>query len=706
MTETKKRLAGSCDRCRKKKVKCDSATTQDRFCSKCIASNAECTHADLIKRRGSITRQDSPPATRSSKRHGPDINYVLSLEQRVNQLECMLKEVNLDVNLPKETAGKETSPQGVPIFSTSQQAIQSSENTELAEDFLHPELSRYYGRSSSFSLFTDAISITKKSTGNGNMVQFRDHFDLQPWEQATADAEIPHYVYPDNDLILSLITIYFETINSIIPILHQPTFEKHVNEGGFTILLMIREFWRSPARSLSSGWRFFEQVHIFQIAICDPPSLYDLQVAVLGGIYALGTSVPELSWTMIGVGLRSAIDIGLHRRKPESYRFTVEDELKKRSFWALIVLDRLIGLYVGYPAMIQDEELDLQTPIECDDEYWEIAPDGQVHFNQPPSKPSKISYFNASIKLSEIMSVVMKTSCSLKKARDMLGLTGKSWEQRLVADLDSSLNAWMDSVPDHLRWNPKCDNGTFLHQSAALYSVYYMLQILIHRPFLRRDSPLSMPSLIICTNAARSCTQTLKVHMTRTRILNPQIIVGAFTSGAVFAMNIWSRKRAGRAPNVKDVAGFQVCLSTFEDAADTWNLAGRSLILFRAMASVESPSTHRHESVTVTPVPNIWSSQDTVPQTSLPQSVQPFCEQTPYLDDYLGSQMGAGFPLPLEPRLQVSSSVQPSYHTTESGLSREPSSIDMWTDAPLGFSFSEWNDYVTSMVSGHNGRPR
>lgn len=34
-------------------------------------------------------------------------------------------------------------------------------------------------------------------------------------------------------------------------------------------------------------------------------------------------------------------------------------------------------------------------------------------------------------------------------------------------------------------------------------------------------------------------------------------------------MNIWSRKRAGRAPNVKDVAGFQVCLATFEDAADT-----------------------------------------------------------------------------------------------------------------------------------------
>ncbi|PBK87779.1 hypothetical protein ARMGADRAFT_1085107 [Armillaria gallica] len=645
--------------------------------------------------------------------------------------------LNPDVSLPKETAGRETSPQGMPISSTSQQGSLSCENTEPEEDFSHPDLleslkrlslrhfenfsQRFYGRSGSFSLFTDVISITKKSTGNGNMIQFREHFDLQPWERATADAEIPHYVYPDNDLIRSLVAIYFETINSIIPILHRPTFEKNIDEGfhlrdynfGAVLLLVLAVASRysddprvlaDPCSKLSSGWRFFKQVHIFKVAIYAPPCLYELQVAILGGIYAMGTSVPEFGWTMIGVGLRSAIDIGLHRRKPKGNEFTVEDELKKRSFWALIVLDRLVGLYVGYPAMIQDEELDLQTPIECDDEYWEIAPDGRVHFNQPPGEPSKISYFNASIKLSEIMSVVMKTSCSLKKARDMLGLTGKSWEQRLVADLDSSLNAWVDSVPDHLRWNPRCDNGTFLYQSTALYSVYYMLQILIHRPLLRTDSPLSMPSLIICTNAARSCSRILKVHMTRIRTINPQIIVGAFTSGAVFAMNIWSRKRAGCAPNTRDVAGFQVCLTTFEDAADTWNIVGRSLILFRAMASVESPPPRRHENVTVTPAPSIWSSYDAVPQTAFLQSVQPFCEQTPYMDGYLASRMGAGFPLPLEPHLEVSSSVQPSYVAQESGLSGELS-IDMWTDAPLGFSFSEWDAYVTSMAPGANERP-
>ncbi|KAK0496596.1 fungal-specific transcription factor domain-containing protein [Armillaria luteobubalina] len=725
---TKKRLAGSCDRCRRKKVKCDSATIQENICSNCVAFNAECTHTDLIKRRGSMSRQDSLPATGSSKRQGPDISYVHSLERRLNQLERILKEVNL----PKEMAEQEILVHGGPISSISQQASQSNENTEPDDDFSYTDLleslkrlsfhhfenfsQRYYGSSSSFSLLTDAISITRESTGNRNIIQFREYFDLQPWEQATANAEIPRYVYPDNDLIRSLVSIYFETINPIFPILHRPTFEQNVDEAlhlqdhsfGAALLLVLAVASRysndlrvlaDPCSKLSSGWRFFEQVNIFKKVVYAPPCLYDLQVTVLGGIYTMGTSIPEFSWTLIGAGLRSAIDIGLHRRKPDGYKFTAEDELKKRSFWALIFLDRLVGLYAGYPAMMRDEEFDLQTPIECDDEYWEIAPDGQVDFNQPSGKPSKISYFSASIKLSEIMSVAMKTSFSLKKARDMLGLTGKNWEQRLVSDLDSSLNAWEDSVPDHIRWNPsRCDNETFLYQSATLYSVYYMLQILIHRPLLRTGCPLSMPSLVICINAARSYTRILEVHRTGMRTINPQIIVGTFTSGSVFAMNIWSCKRAGRAPNKKDVAGFQVCVATFEDAADTWNIVGRSLILFRAMASVESPPPRLHENVTVAPAPSTWSSYDAVTQTALVENVQPFYEQTPYLDNYLATLIGAEFHSPLEPHLGS------SYITPESGIGGDLS-VDIWTDAPPAFGFSEWNAYVASMARGENERP-
>ncbi|KAK0204262.1 hypothetical protein DFS33DRAFT_1454515 [Desarmillaria ectypa] len=631
----------------------DSATAQGNRCSNCVF-NAGCTHADLIKRRGSKPShtRDPPSAASSSKRHGPDLrhvsvanSYVHSLERRVNQLERILKELSPDVNLPKETAGRETPAEHLPTSmyaSISRQGSQSPEITEPEEDFSHPDLmkslkrlshhhfenfsQRYFGRSSSLTLFTDVISITKKSMDNENMVQFREHFDLQPWERATADAETPRYVYPDNDFIRSLVAIYFETINPINPILHRPTFEKHIDDGlhlqdhnfGAALLLVLAVASRysndprvlaSPSSKVSSGWKFFEQVCIFKKVVYAPPCLYELQVAV----------------TKAG-----RIQFHSRRRAQEAIVLVHVPPFKLVSmqdvdeYGAIVAMDRHIGLYIGYPAM-----RNLELPVECDDENWEIAPEGQLHFNQPPGEPTKISYFIASIKLSEIMSVVMKTLYPIKKARNMLGLTGK------------------------IRWDPKCDNAIFLYQSAALYSIYYMLQILIHRPFLRTDSPLSMPSLIIFTNVAKSCTGILEVHMARIRTVNPQIVMGAFTSGAVFAMNIWSSKRAGHAPNAKDLASFEVCLATFEYATDT----ARS-ILFKAMASVEPAS--------------IWSSYDTVPQTALFQSG----EQV-YWDDYLTSQLGADLPLyrTNEPHLGFSSLAQPPYLNTESGLSG--ATIDM-----------------------------
>lgn len=66
-----------------------------------------------------------------------------------------------------------------------------------------------------------------------------------------------------------------------------------------------------------------------------------------------------------------------------------------------------------------------------------------------------------------------------------------------------------------MRWNPSCKNNLFLKQSAALYATYYHLQIFIHRPFIpspRNRTPVTFPSLAICTNAARSCCHVLESY--------------------------------------------------------------------------------------------------------------------------------------------------------------------------------------------------
>jgi len=53
----------------------------------------------------------------------------------------------------------------------------------------------------------------------------------------------------------------------------------------------------------------------------------------LSVIYLQGTSAPQACWTIVGIGIRLAQDVGAHRRKAYSTKFSAEEELWKRAFW-------------------------------------------------------------------------------------------------------------------------------------------------------------------------------------------------------------------------------------------------------------------------------------------------------------------------------------------------------------------------------------
>lgn len=76
----------------------------------------------------------------------------------------------------------------------------------------------------------------------------------------------------------------------------------------------------------------------------------------LAAIFLAGTTAGHASWTMIGVGLRLAQDVGVHRRKTHIASTAVEDELWKRAFWILVALDRTTSAILGRPCAVQDEE--------------------------------------------------------------------------------------------------------------------------------------------------------------------------------------------------------------------------------------------------------------------------------------------------------------------------------------------------------------
>lgn len=131
-----------------------------------------------------------------------------------------------------------------------------------------------------------------------------------------------------------------------------------------------------------------------------------------------------------------------------------------------------------------------------------------------------------------------------------------------------------------MKWDPHRENSLFFNQSSSIHVVYYYVQMQVHRPFLRKDSPLAFTSLAICTNAARSCSHVLGTQFRRSALPFPHIIiecifpkkkpiliiyiisqVSAFTSGIILLLNIWGGRKAGLSTDpTGDFTDIQTCL--------------------------------------------------------------------------------------------------------------------------------------------------
>lgn len=75
----------------------------------------------------------------------------------------------------------------------------------------------------------------------------------------------------------------------------------------------------------------------------------------LSVIFLHGTSTPEPCWTMVGVGIRYAQDIGIHLRKRHQ-KPSVENELWKRAFWMLVCMDTISCSFLGRPRATSSDE--------------------------------------------------------------------------------------------------------------------------------------------------------------------------------------------------------------------------------------------------------------------------------------------------------------------------------------------------------------
>ncbi|GJE89788.1 Zn(II)2Cys6 transcription factor [Phanerochaete sordida] len=622
---SRRRRPRACDQCRRRKVRCDGSEEDGRTCSTCVSFKDKCTYT-------------APTEVR--KRRYVDEEYVRALESEVTRLRMvnLQLQAQVNVNLAKESSPAASTPStssttaysppnhSPPSPPDQQVKEEEPDDDSFLEGFKFMSLNdnkhvSFMGRSSNFPLISAAIKMKAELVQDDAASPFGTNAQAammscnrrpEFWTNITdfISPDPPYTDFPDPVVLSELLETYYQRVHPNYPLLHWPTFLQSINSGlhltdepfGAVLLLVCAlgaRFSTNPATLPAgatnwqwAGWQWYDQVRVARkLMPLTTTTLYDLQLATLAGAYVASLAVPHANYSIVGHGLRLAQDLGAHRRMTYSAIPTVEGELRKRAFWCLIAMDRAMCTVLGRPCSIQDEEFDLDYPIECDDEYW-VTDDPQQAFKQPPGKPAMVIHFIQSLKLTEIHTRALRTIYSLQGARD---LQDPQRAQQMVADLDSDLNKWEASIPEHLRYSPTREDNPYASQAASLYAAYCNLRIFIHRPFIMMTRRVSVPfpSLAICTNAARSCIQVLDRHFILSGgpvVVYQYHLASLFSAAIILLLHVSQGVRAGTVTDAaKECTHVRTALRVLKNLETYWSLAGRFWdILNDLMTALES----------------------------------------------------------------------------------------------------------------------
>ncbi|KAE9401037.1 hypothetical protein BT96DRAFT_818451, partial [Gymnopus androsaceus JB14] len=315
------------------------------------------------------------------------------------------------------------------------------------------------------------------------------------------------------DLLDHLVDLYFRKQNGM-RLLHRAVFEQGLRDGlhkkdrdfGELVLSVCgigawrtddpRAFADGTDSKYSLGWKYYEQIILMQ-DLSGTTALYRVPDHDCNAIMFLSpSSRPSLCWNLLGLAVRFAQMVGAHRRNFYGSKPNPTKELWKRAFWCLVCIDTYSSAFTGRPKATNPAEFVL--PSLSDDEYW-LHPDPEQAFKQPVGKPSTVSFWVHLLRLLDTFGVAQR---SIRWASDP-----QKHDETVVAELDIALDKWVETIPEHLRWDPHREDLVFFGQSAKLYCDYYWVQIQIHRGGLKHNR-MSYTSLAVATNAARACVNS------------------------------------------------------------------------------------------------------------------------------------------------------------------------------------------------------
>jgi hypothetical protein len=182
------------------------------------------------------------------------------------------------------------------------------------------------------------------------------------------------------------------------------------------------------------------------VDVTDCRDLTSLQAIIFMIQFLQSSAKLSTCYAYIGVALRSALRMGLHRSLNTTFN-PIEVETRKRIFWVIRRMDTYVGAMLGLPRFLEDEDIDQEWPVEVDDDYiteTEIRP-------MPEGSISVMAAFNAHTRIVQVLSKICKYVYPIKGTSSSKDSVTYTVSYAKIRELEQDLVQWLDELPMALK---------------------------------------------------------------------------------------------------------------------------------------------------------------------------------------------------------------------------------------------------------------
>ncbi|KAM0247220.1 hypothetical protein ACHAQJ_009952 [Trichoderma viride] len=551
--QKRRRVTRACDECRRKKIKCDGKQP----CTHCSVYSYECTY-------------DKP----SNRRRNPAPQYIEALESRLQRAESLLRKFvpdidladpNLDPAIQQEFHNRERARAETAKLRVSHAPPEPDPNdtqlTSMIDSIGQLDLDEkggwdFYGISSG-AVFLRRMKENFRGllgpVGKGPFLPRPSdrtagllNFDMpspvgnSPFSNVSTYPELP-----PKDVARKLCYYSLSCATCLVRIVHVPSFyekfdyiyeRQHdaTNQEDtqflalFYAVLALGCMYSNLDDSSSGGMTYRyaidEGVKYYKISrsllrdVTECRTLISIQTLVFIILFLQATANLNTCYSFVGIALRSALRIGLHRHLQHERLGIIEQQVRRRVFYVIRQMDIYVSTMLGFPLLLSSEDVDQLFPLEVDDEF--ITPGGVI---QPgPGTPSFFQAFNAHTRLMEILGKITKNIYPTKGVGQTVMRGDKLSSTYLISyskikEIETDLHNWFERLPQ--AWRPSPDGPIeVVRVRHLLRFAYAHVQLVLYRPFLHYVSPrLSQGSRVdelsyACAAAAISVSRNI-VHI-------------------------------------------------------------------------------------------------------------------------------------------------------------------------------------------------